>query len=109
MSAILKQLALGLGGHLDERAADDPVMRLESRDPAVGGKRQADLVETFQQTALAKRIDLEAKAVLIGGGYRLGFEVDRDRLVPRGLEQAVDRLLRQDDRKNAVLERIARE
>src|SRR5688572_16876296 len=73
-------------------------------------QREADLVEAVQQAVLAEGVDVEAEALgVVGRGHSLFFQIDdQSETGKRGalMEQAVDLVLAQHHRQEAVLEAV---
>ena len=86
---------------------------LEGPDFVVAPQRQRDFVEAFEQSGAAARIDLETMPLSRRRGDGLLLEIDAD--APRALGvldlggEAIDDLLVDDDRQDAVLEAVGEE
>ena len=94
--------------HLEKRK-HLPALVFEIVDGGFFLHREADIVEPFEQAALAERIDLKFEPVLKGGRDHLIFQVDRNRLILGNLQQPVHLILRQLDCQNTILEGVAGE
>src|SRR5262245_6257614 len=86
---------------------------LEGADLVRLAQREADLVEAVQQAVLAERVDVEAEALrVVGRRDGLAFQVDyQPEAGKRGglVEQAIDLVLAQHHRQEAVLEAVGEE
>ena len=90
-----------------------PVGRLKGADFVVALQCQRDFVETFQQAFAPARIDRKLVPLSRRRDDRLLLQVDADAPGPLGLlhlrGKAIDDLLVDDDRQDAVLEAIGKE
>src|SRR6185312_11494370 len=108
------QLAQQCIAHVSSRLTSSPrhfapTFRFEIRDPALVAQRQPDIVPAVDQALFPERIDLELDHAAVGSADFLRLQIDRDDGVGAAfgiVHQLVDLRLRQNDRKNAVLEAV---
>ncbi|MCY1173407.1 hypothetical protein D9M73_135650 [compost metagenome] len=77
------------------------------RNLGISCQCQTDFVQPFHQALAAEGVEVERKTILIGGRNGHRFEIDGNRLVLRDHEQPVDRILRQHDGDDPVLEGVS--